>query len=510
MHALADFAVTGLTLPAVRQAGIAGLDVKSRIDWDALALNLDASVSGGFDGSLTASTRLSAPVDPTTGLPVFHEGSSLTGRVSGSVRLDLLNDLLAARGDRVDGSIAIDLSLTGRLDDPRLGGTLALTDGSYSGRLTGISLDKISARLNGDGERLTISGFSASAPNGGTVRANGNVGLDAGFPADISVVFADALVVDNDLISAEIAGTVAVTGELTRALDLAGRLTVVEAEIRLPERLPPSIQTLEVKEINVPPELEALRPPPPPKAGGSGAPLGIILDLAIDSPGRIFVRGRGIDAEVAGEVTVRGNASAPDMAGGFQLRRGYLDALGRRFSFSEGIVTLPEDGSVDADIRFVARAQASDLSAQITVTGRASEPQIQVESMPELPQDEILARILFGKRSDSLSALESIQLARSAFQLTGIGSSPDLLGGVGSRLGLDGIDFQQQGTDAGGPGLNLRRRIAEGISLGVQQGLQAGSGRATVELELMPNVSVETEVGVNNTGRVGIGMEWEY
>ena len=115
---------------------------------------------------------------------------------------------------------------------------------------------------------------------------------------------------------------------------------------------------------------------------------------------------------------------------------------------------------------------------------------------------------MFGKRSDSLSALESIQLARSAFELTGIGSSPDLLGGIGTRLRLDRAEMGQ--TDAGGPALNLRRRIAEGVGLGVQQGLQTGSGRATVELELMPNVSVETEVGVNNTGRVGIGMEWEY
>jgi translocation and assembly module TamB len=198
------------------------------------------------------------------------------------------------------------------------------------------------------------------------------------------------------------------------------------------------------------------------------------------------------------------------MAGGFQLRRGHLDALGRRFNFNEGVVTLPEDGSVDADIRFVARAKASDVSAQITVTGRASAPQIRVESVPDLPQDEILARILFGKRSDSLSAIESVQLARSAFQLTGIGAGGDLLGGVRSRLGLDSIDIQQQDKNAGRSALNLRRRIAEGISLGVQQGLQAGSGRATVELELLPNVSVETEVGVNSTGRVGIGMEWEY
>jgi translocation and assembly module TamB len=234
------------------------------------------------------------------------------------------------------------------------------------------------------------------------------------------------------------------------------------------------------------------------------------LDLTIDSPGRIFVRGRGLDAEVAGEVTVRGSADAPSMAGGFQLRRGHLDALGRRFEFNEGVVTLPQDGSVDADIRFVARARASDVSAQITVSGRASAPQIQIESVPELPQDEILARILFGKRSDSLSALESIELARSAFLLTGVGTGRDVVGGVGNRLGLDRINIRQKGTGSGGSAMNLRRRITEGISLGVQHGLRAGSGRATVGLELLPNVSVETEVGVNNTGRVGIGMEWEY
>ena len=56
----------------------------------------------------------------------------------------------------------------------------------------------------------------------------------------------------------------------------------------------------------------------------------------IDAPRGLFVRGRGLDAEVGGEVTVRGTADAPDIAGGFQLRRGHLDALGRRFTFSEG------------------------------------------------------------------------------------------------------------------------------------------------------------------------------
>ena len=175
-RASGDFAATEVTLSAVRAAGIAGVDMTGKIDWDAVALSLETHVSGGFGGSLTASARLSAPADPATGLPTLDADSSLTGSVSDSARLGVLNDLLAARGDRVEGNLMIDLTLAGRL---------------------------------------------------------------------------------------------------------AGRLTVVEAEIRLPERLPPSIQTLEVEEINVPPDLAARRPTRRPTAG-IGAPLRMALDLAIE------------------------------------------------------------------------------------------------------------------------------------------------------------------------------------------------------------------------------------
>ena len=46
-------------------------------------------------------------------------------------------------------------------------------------------------------------------------------------------------------------------------------------------------------------------------------------------------------------------------------------------------MTIPEDGSVDADIRFVARTDIPDGFALITVTGRASSPQIIFDSVPE-------------------------------------------------------------------------------------------------------------------------------
>ena len=100
-------------------------------------------------------------------------------------------------------------------------------------------------------------------------------------------------------------------------------------------------------------------------------------------------------------------------------------------------------------------------------------------------------------------AAELIAQQDQPLLITGQATAQSLQRRIGDSTASQHTDF----------GLNLRRRIAKGISLGVQQGLQASSGRATVELELFPNVSVETEVGVNDTGRVGIGigigMEWE-
>ncbi len=511
-QASVDLTATAVTLAAIREAGLSGFDATAALDWRGGELSLDTTVTGDLDGTVSASLVLAAPADPGSGLPRIDDSTGLTGQVTGSANLRALNDLLAGSGDRVGGAMAIDLDLAGTVGDPRVTGMLDLTEGSYANVLSGVALDDIVVRLAGDGERLTIAEFSARTPNGGALGANGAIGIDPddGFPADLTIGFDDALVIHSDIVSAELAGEVAIAGQLTQSLSVDGRLQVVEAEIRLPEQLPPSVPTLDVEEINIPPEMAARRPPPPPPAGDGAQPLQVALDLTVDAPERIFVRGRGLDAEVGGSVTVGGDAAAPDIGGAFALRRGFLDALGRRFTFEEGSVTLPEDGSVDPEIRFVARTDLEDAVAEVTISGRASAPQIAFSSVPELPQDEVLARILFEKPTSSLTAFEAIQLARSAAELAGVAPGGDVLGDVRDALGVDVIDVEQQDESVESSTLSVGSYVADGVFLGVEQGLQAGSSRVTVEIELTPNISVETDVGADSTGRLGIKMEWDY
>ncbi|MCT7085205.1 translocation/assembly module TamB domain-containing protein, partial [Salmonella enterica] len=45
------------------------------------------------------------------------------------------------------------------------------------------------------------------------------------------------------------------------------------------------------------------------KAGKAGGPSNIVLDLTIDAPSKIFVRGRGLDTELGGELKLTGPIS---------------------------------------------------------------------------------------------------------------------------------------------------------------------------------------------------------
>ena len=132
--------------------------------------------------------------------------------------------------------------------------------------------------------------------------------------------------------------------------------------------------------------------PRPAEAGGQG---GLALDVRISAPNRIFVRGRGLDVELGGDLRIRGTTSDIQPVGQFDLRRGRLLILGQRIEFQEGSLQLI--GNLDPELFFVARTRSGDVTAIVTVEGRVSDPQITFSSEPPLPQDEVLARVLFRR-----------------------------------------------------------------------------------------------------------------
>jgi len=151
----------------------------------------------------------------------------------------------------------------------------------------------------------------------------------------------------------------------------------------------------------------------------------VTLDLDIQAPGKVYVRGRGLDTELEGKFAVTGTHVKPNIDGTLQMRRGTLNILNRQFNFSRGQVAFDGVPKQEPTLDFKADAKPTpDAKMAVRVTGPASRPSFSLWSEPELPQDEILSRILFGKSVGAITPPEALELAASVAALSGAGSGP--------------------------------------------------------------------------------------
>jgi len=286
--------------------------------------------------------------------------------------------------------------------------------------------------------------------------------------------------------------------------------------VRVPASLPKDVARIEVVEVNG-------RGGRPGRAepGKTAPALPASLDIQVGVPGRIFVRGRGLDSEWRGKLAVAGTSEAPQITGSLQALRGTVDVLGKTFRVTHGEIRFDGGGgtTIDPVLDIAAEVVTADITAQVVLHGPVSAPKLTLTSSPAVPQDEILARVLFGRGLGQITAAEGLQVAAAAGNLAGGGF--DVLEKVRGGLGLDRLGFGSVVNKLTGttpkPGsasasrdaaLNAGKYVADGVYVGASQGLTPGSSKAVVEIEVLPRVTIQGDV--SQSGSTGIGLNYKY
>ncbi|MCG6859895.1 MAG: translocation/assembly module TamB domain-containing protein, partial [Chromatiaceae bacterium] len=442
-----------------------------------------------------------------TGQAPLSAAGRMDLRARGSVDLALADPILTASGRLVRGQVQLDAGIRGALSNPALSGTIQLGRGEVQDFAQGLHLGDIDALLQLEGDKVRITRLEASA-GPGTVSASGSLAVLApDLPIDLRLEARDAQLLSSDVLTVSLNADLSARGQLAKKLRLSGDIDINKAEIRIPETLPTSVATLDVRR----PGEKALPPPAP-------GPV-VELDLTIDAQGQIFVRGRGLDAELGGRIQVQGTADNPRPIGSFELRRGQFSLAGQTLDFTKGKVSFNGGSLTDPSLDFTVSPTNATIAADLNIGGTVNNPKITLSSTPELPQDEILAQILFGRSASSLSPLELAQIASALAELTGVTSGGiNPLNSIREGLGLDRLSV---GTGAGGKAtLEAGRYIAPGVFVGVEQGASADSTRAKVQVDLTKHLKLEGTVGTSSgsaTGSsgeggssVGVSYEFEY
>lgn len=487
----------GLGAAAIAEFGIAPLSLSAQGNFAENRVTLTSARATGAQG-LSATARGVIPL----------EGSGLDITVNGSIPLSLANRFVADSGAQVVGTANLDARVTGRLDNPQFSGGVSVAGAEYIDPALALRLQNITANASLSANAVTINSASAQLATGGSVSASGTIGLDTNLTSNVQIALNNARYADGNLLVAVVDGNLAFSGPLTAGGLLSGNIAVDRADITIPAGLGPDSTLIAVEHRNAPPQViqTLARARVDERAqGGSAVPAPIRLDVAVSAPNQIFLRGRGLDAEVGGTLRITGNVNAIQPVGGFELIRGRLSILGQRIDFDSGMVTLI--GDLDPFIDLVARTQGQDITVFVTVTGRASSPQIAFSSQPELPQDEVLARLLFNRGVGELSPLQLAQLAAAAAELAGGGGNGSLVDSLRQATGLDDLDII---TDAeGNAGVRAGRYIDDNIYLGVEAGA-GGQSRVTIDLDITDSLRARGATGTDGDSSLGLFYEQDY
>jgi translocation and assembly module TamB len=155
------------------------------------------------------------------------------------------------------------------------------------------------------------------------------------------------------------------------------------------------------------------------------------------APGRVAVEGLGLESEWGVVLALRGTVSDPRIGGSARLVRGDYTFAGTRFELTRGRILFDANGPIDPRLDILAEASRNGTNVDIAIAGNAQSPAITFSSDPALPEEEILARLLFGGSVTSLSATDAVQLAAALAALQGGGGGLDPIGQLRRSIGLD-------------------------------------------------------------------------
>jgi translocation and assembly module TamB len=466
----------------------------------AAALNLDADVQGDaaqIKGKLSAGPNFAAAL---IGSVALNPAGPLDLKLSGAGDLSLLDPLLTAAGRRARGKLSLEGTLAGTVKAPQIKGTAQLAQGEAQDYGLGARIEDINALLRLENGQLHIEQCAARA-GAGHIELSGVLAQDA--PLHLRLQARQAQILSSDRLAVNLNADLSLSQAGQQPLSIAGKVRVNRAELRLPERAPARVAVLDARVPGAP-------PPPPPKPAPK---LG--LEVSISAPGEIFLRGRGLDAELEGRVQLRGSLEDPKPEGVFTLRRGQFTLAGQTLIFNKGEVGLNGGKLTDPSLDFTATTTRGNVSASLALTGTASKPKIVLSGEPALPQDEVLAQLLFGRNASSLGPLELAQIGAALASLTGVTSGiGDSLDRVRQGLSLDRLSVS---SDKTGAKLEGGRYIAPGVYLGAQQGLSGAQTQGKVQVDISRHLKLEGSLGAaaatsthSAAGSVGIRYEYEY
>lgn len=448
---------------------------------------------------LDAQARLS---NLALGLP--QDSSQLDARLAWHLTDWSALTLVVPEIQSAQGTLDGQFSASGRFAAPRLRGQLTLKDGQFVIPELGTETRAQLQIKTDDGERLDFSGELAAGDKG-KLALNGDLGLSANWPLQLSLKGTDYLLLDRPEIRLFADPDLRILHNETqaKALQIQGTVAVGPSLVWL-EELPESkvVTSTDVAVIDRP------------QTDTQGSSLPILMDLALTLKQPFEFNGQGLTGKIKGGLTLKQTPGKSLRAlGELQIDQGKYDAYGQKLDLKRA--RLAFNGPVDNPaLDLEASRNIEKVRVGLQGKGTAQNPQISLFSEPPMDESEILSWLILGRPLDKASADEGNQLANAALAL-GVKGAGAITAQIASRLGLEKVSLEVAGTGSDKE-VRLTAGLTKNLSLSYGQAVEADSktgersgGVFRLRYQLTPSLAVELIGGAITGAELAFEREFE-
>jgi autotransporter translocation and assembly factor TamB len=414
----------------------------------------------------------------------------------------------------IQGTLSIDVTLSGPLRHPVPSGEIQLRDAKAVVRPLGVAVASASAYVRLEPGRISLKALSARSGDG-VFRLSGASDLEGYVPRGfkLSARFENWPAIDTRRYKATIGGAVTLSGS-PAAPTLQGKLEVLSATLR------PELQFLEASSSVKPdPTIVVLRhgaaKPAEQASAEEVAAMNGYRNLAIAMDVRVrrdtWIRHGNSYADLRGDVQVLKRPDGPlTLVGSIETVRGSIEIAQQALTLSQGQILFTGGTSINPSLNLVARRDVPNYTVYAVISGTASKPTLTLRSDPSLPQADILSILMFGRPVTQLGQAQQSSLQQQAVSIAGGYAASSVAQSIARSLGLGALNLSVEAGRAA-----VGRYVTENIYVSASQSIVPGgpqtpgeaAQQASIRYYITPHLDLQT-----STSRTAsdINLNWRF
>ncbi len=468
----------------------------------------------------------------------FFEGAHVQGHMTGVLNVANLMSIFPMP-DRIAGLLHLNLKITGALPMPNINGYIDVENGLYDSFMNGTYIQKLKGRILAENGKLRIDksidgiDFEISKKDSkekkyipqGTLSITGGAVLTQGLSIepDLLLTLQNLTVVKRDDMFMRASGKINLKGKGLHS-KISGSVELNPSVIYMEELTDDDVTTINLlKKGKVQPTKKEKKITFRRKQR-KVSPL-FPIDLELKAGEHFVIKGRGVHSYWRGSLHASGDFSdgAPYLSGDLHLKKGQMSFFGKKLTITQGKIRYTAEDENNPHLTLVASKRQDNYILKMMLKGWASESPVgevirfSFSSLPALPQESVLSMMLFGKKSNQISAGQSMQMASAAALVNSSGKSGfNVIEGLRSMLGLDILELKEnerlaQLSDNGqttSQTLSIGKQFGD-MKIYFDHGLGSQGNKATLSKPIANNVYIDVDVGDQLAGSGG-GVSWVH